>query len=266
MDLPTDTTTALRIGLFVGFFALFAALEAIWPRRQRSLSRWLRWPTHFGLSVLGSLLLKVLLPIGAAGFSATIATKQLGLLNVVTLPTWVEIAAAVLLLDLAIYAQHIAFHRIGWLWRLHRVHHADTDLDASSGFRFHPGEILLSFGFKLVLILVFGIHWFAVILFEILLNGSAIFNHANFRIAQSADRHLRRLIVTPDMHRVHHSTDGAEQQRNFGFCLSLWDKIFRTYQAQPEAGHKDMEIGLKEVPSLDAARFTSVILMPFRNR
>lgn len=264
MTITAESIAIIRVGIFACLFFVFAAMEAMWPRRSRGTQRRPRWLTNVSLAALGSVLVKLALPIGAAGFALWVASKNYGLFNVLEMHSGAAIAIAIVGLDCAIYWQHVAFHRIDALWRWHQVHHADTDLDVSSGFRFHPGEILISFGFKLFLIAVFGIHWIAVVVFEILLNGFALFNHANLRLPLPADRFLRRIIVTPDMHRVHHSTLATEQQMNFGFSLALWDRWFNSYQAEPAAGHNQMQIGLQQVSQRAAARLPNILLLPFR--
>ncbi len=239
-----------RLIVFAAIFAFLAIAETLRPRRPRRLPRGQRWLVHAGMMALAMGLVRIialLLPaLGMAAAAHYAGQQGWGLFNQLALSLWLEIALAVVLLDLAIWAQHVATHHIGILWRFHQVHHADIDLDASSALRFHPGEIILSAIYKLLVIMLLGPAVVAVILFEILLNAGAMFNHANWDLPASLDRILRKIIVTPDMHRVHHSIIRGEQLRNFGFCLSVWDRLFGTYQPQPTAGHDGMIIGLAE--------------------
>lgn len=261
--------SALRLGAFLGAFALLALAESLRPRRARLLPRGRRWFAHFGMLGLATMLVRLvalLLPLVGATAAALFAAQQgWGLFHWLDWPDWVEIALAVLLLDLAIWAQHLATHHVAPLWRIHRVHHADRDLDASSALRFHPIEILLSAFYKLLVVLALGPAIVAVIAFEVLLNACAMFNHANWALPERVDRRLRLLIVTPDMHRVHHSVIPTEHDRNFGFCLSLWDRMFGTYKAAPDAGQDAMTIGLPDWQDDDrSARLGWLLGLPFR--
>jgi len=233
----------LRLGLFIGIFAIIALWERLAPRRSEAMQRQRRWRSNLLLVAINSLLVRLLIPVGAAGFAAQ---QQWGLLHWLDLPALLSIALAVVLLDGIIYWQHRLFHRIPLLWRLHRVHHADTHLDVSSGLRFHPVEILLSMVIKIAAVVVLGVDPVAVLMFEVLLNGMAMFNHGNVRLPLPTDRWLRLLVVTPDMHRIHHSILSNEYNRNFGFNLSCWDRIFASYCDQPQAGQLQMVIGLPE--------------------
>lgn len=240
--------TAIRLSVFLGLFALFAALEAYAPRRTRSQPRATRWITNWAITVLNTVMLRALalgLPLLAVGAAVDAAANGWGLLNRVDWPVWIEIAGAVLFFDFAIWAQHLITHKVPLLWRLHRVHHADRDIDVTTAIRFHPVEIALSMLLKIGLVYLVGPAALAIILFEIILNGTAMFNHANLALPPRLDRMLRLILVTPDMHRVHHSTLRHEHDSNYGFALSIWDRLFRTYVAQPGAGHEGMEIGLE---------------------
>lgn len=238
----------LRASLFLGGFMLWAAAEALWPKRPRLHPRLRRWKTNLVIGALGVLALRLLGLLAAplmAVQTALWATKaQIGLLPWLGLAPWAAVALSLLVLDAVIWAQHRAFHRWPLLWRLHRVHHSDRDLDVSSALRFHPLEILLSMLIKSAAVLVLGAPWQAVVIFEVLLNGMAMFNHANLRLPANADGVLRWLLVTPDLHRVHHSIHRDEQHSNFGFNLSLWDRLARTYRAEPRQGHAQMVLGL----------------------
>ncbi len=239
----------LRAASFAGVFVVMAALEALWPRRARVQARIARWRTNGALVVIDTLLVRgvaLLAPaLAATGAAAWAQAQGFGLFNVIAAPALAEIVLAALALDAAVWAQHVAFHRAPLLWRLHRVHHADRDLDASSGLRFHPAEIAISMLWKAAVVVALGAPVVAVIVFEVLLNATAMFNHANVKLPTWLDRALRLVLVTPDMHRVHHSVRVEELNTNFGFCLSLWDRASGLYRAQPQGGHEAMTIGLE---------------------
>jgi sterol desaturase/sphingolipid hydroxylase (fatty acid hydroxylase superfamily) len=259
----------LRLGVFAGIFLLLALAEWLHPRRVPSMPRGRRWLAHFGMLGLATLVVRavmLVLPLVGATAAALFAKQRgWGVFNATDWPLWLEVALAIVLLDFAIWAQHVATHHVPWLWRLHRVHHADRDLDASSALRFHPGEILLSAFYKLFIILALGPAVVAVIAFEVILNAGAMFNHANLALPQRVEALLRLLIVTPDMHRIHHSVLRAEHNRNFGFCLSVWDRMFGTYKAAPDAGQTGMTIGLAEWQEDDRpARLGWLLRMPFQ--
>ncbi len=236
----------LRLGLYIGTLSIMGLVEALWPRRDRALPRLGRWTNNLGIAALNSLLLGLVFPILAVGLAAQQWQSGGGLLPALDLRFWPAAILTFLLFDLAIWAQHVLFHKVPWLWRLHRPHHADLDLDVTSGVRFHPLEIILSMLIKLGLIWVVGPPPEAILIFEVVLNAGALFNHANVALPAGIDRALRLIIVTPDMHRVHHSTLRAETDSNYGFSLSLWDRLFKTYRAQPQAGHNAMTIGLDD--------------------
>ena len=236
----------VRLGFFALVFIIMLAWELLAPRRNPSVSKPLRWLNNLGLFALNTLVLRLLFPAAAVGIALSVGEMGWGLFNLLTLPFWFEIVAAVLLLDLAIYLQHILMHRAPLLWRLHRVHHADLDIDLTTGSRFHTIEIIVSMLIKGVVILLLGPALIAVLVFEVLLNGMAIFNHANVSLPPAVERVVRYLLVTPDMHRVHHSTVKRETDSNYGFNLSIWDRMFRTYIDQPEMGHDKMTIGIAE--------------------
>ena len=240
--------TLIRFGVFLGLFVLFAMTESMLPRRPRSQPRSTRWFTNWGITIANTVLLRLMsfgLPLLAVG-AATHATAQgWGLFNALTLPFWVEVIAAILILDFIIWAQHLITHKVPLLWRLHRVHHADVDMDVTTAIRFHPVEIALSMLIKIGAVYLLGPAALAVILFEIILNGTAMFNHANIRLPLWLDAIVRRVMVTPDMHRVHHSVHRHEHDSNYGFALSIWDRLFGTYIPQPAAGHDAMDVGLE---------------------
>jgi len=255
--------TVLRLSIFAGALILFSSLEALFPRKRRNLPRKARWLTHLGITIIDSLAVRVLGPITAIATAVWASGNGIGVFNIIEWPFWLAVTLAFILLDFAIYVQHIISHRVPLFWRLHKVHHTDRDLDASSAVRFHPLEIILSMIYKCGIVLLIGPAALAVLIFEIVLNASAIFNHANLRLPIWLDKLLRLLIVTPDMHRVHHSVIDRETNRNFGFNFSIWDKLFGTYKAQPEAGHEGMTIGLSEHQSQDPSKLWWSLKLPF---
>ena len=258
---------SLRLGAFLGAFALFSLLETWVPRRKRSQSRLSRLWTNAGILVAGTILLRLIaiaLPLIAAVSAASYAAQSgWGLFNLINLPPALELVLAVVILDGAIWLQHLVTHKVPLLWRLHQVHHTDKDLDASSALRFHPLEILLSSAYKVVLALLLGPSAAAIILFEILLNMSAMFNHTNLALPRWLDRILRMVIVTPDMHRVHHSIEREEHDTNYGFCLSIWDRMFRTYTREPAGGQLGMTIGLAHHQSSPTNALGWTLKLPF---
>lgn len=254
----------IRLSSFAGIFLIMAMLEIAMPRKQRVLGKGQRWFTNISLVLVNTLALRLIMPILAVGMAHYAAEQGWGLLAFVNLPIWVEIIVAFILLDMLIYAQHIAFHKVPILWRFHKVHHADRDLDVTSGARFHPVEAVLSMAYKLVCIALIGPAAFAVFLFEVVLNAASMFNHANVRLPLRLDRLLRLLIVTPDMHRVHHSVIERETNSNYSFFLTIWDRMFRTYTAQPEKGHDGMTVGLSEYQDSKPANLIWSLLVPFK--
>lgn len=255
--------TAIRLSAFGGVFAAMALWELIAPRRALNLSRWQRWPNNIGIVVLNSVLVRFLIPTAAVGIALTAESEAWGLFNQLQLPAWIEIVAAILLLDFIIYLQHVTFHAVPFLWHLHRMHHADLDFDVTTGSRFHPLEILLSILIKMVAVLMLGPAVAAVVLFEVLLNASSLFNHGNVRMPHALDRMLRSIIVTPDMHRVHHSIEPRETNSNFGFNLSVWDRLAGTYRAQPALAHDAMTIGIEQFREPGASRIDRLVIQPF---
>lgn len=249
--------------LSVMLFLILALLETVFPRRERSLPRVGRWRTNIMIILLDSLALRLMGPIAAIAAANYAATHHIGLFHWLDWPVWLEFLLALILLDLAIYGQHVATHKIPMLWALHKVHHADRDFDVTTAIRFHPFEIILSMLFKSLLALMLGPSILAVFVFGLVLNICALFNHSNLRLPGGLDRILRLFLVTPDMHRVHHSTVPKETNRNFGFSIALWDRIFGTYVAQPAAGHDDMTIGLAEYQTNAPARLWWSLKIPF---
>ena len=234
----------IRLGCFVGILVLMALWEVATPRRPQSIRRRLRWPNNLALVVLNTFVLRLLFPFAAVGVAFLTQAKGWGLFNMVPLPAWLALPAAVVLLDLIIYGQHVLFHAVPFLWRLHRMHHADLEFDVTTGLRFHPGEIIVSMVIKLAAVLALGVAPLAVLTFEVVLNATSMFNHGNVRLPTRLDRVLRLFVVTPDMHRVHHSTERRETDSNFGFNLPWWDHLFDTYRDQPALGHHRMSLGI----------------------
>lgn len=256
--------SALRLGCFLGVLVLMALWEVWAPRRRASASKRVRWAGNLSLVVLNTLMLRALFPAAAVGVAAFCAARGWGVLALAGLPAWATLLIAVVALDLTIYLQHLMLHAIPVLWRLHRVHHADLDIDVTTGLRFHPLEILLSMLIKFAAIVMLGPPAAAVVIFEVLLNATSMFNHGNVRLPASLERPLRWLVVTPDMHRVHHSIDEDETNSNFGFNLPWWDRLFGTYRAQPRAGHEAMTIGIRTFrqPKL-CLRLPGMLAIPF---
>ena len=255
---------ALRLSVFFGVLLLMALWEVLAPRRALVVSKARRWLSNLALVFLNSLLLRLLLPMTAVAFAVYAQQQAWGIFNRVEAPHWLAFLGSVVLLDLAIYLQHVMVHAVPALWRLHRVHHADRDFDVTTGARFHPIEILLSMGIKFGIIALLGAPAVAVVVFEVLLNAMSMFNHSNVRLFIVLDRALRVLVVTPDMHRVHHSIEDHETNSNFGFNLSLWDRLFGTYKDQPDAGHAAMAIGIRDfsAPRL-VCDLPGMLIMPF---
>lgn len=258
-----DQEPIIRLGVFATVLVGMALLEHAFPRRPQRLA-WRRWPSNLGLVALSSFLLRLVAPAGAVGVALWAESQGLGLMRLVDVPFWAAAPIAVLLLDMLIYFQHRVFHAVPILWRLHRVHHADPELDASSGLRFHPVEILLSLGIKAVAVVALGAPAEAVLVFEVLLNATALFNHANVALPAWLDRPLRLVLVTPDMHRVHHSEIREETDSDFGFCLSCWDRIFGTYIAEPSKGQLGMVIGVEGFRDDPEQRIDRLLLQPLK--
>jgi len=259
--------TFIRLACFAAIFIAMMLWEVLAPKRVLSVSKRQRWTHNIGLLLLNSLVLRLLFPAAAIGIAYAVANAGWGLFNWLDLPYWVEVVVAVVLLDLAIYLQHLLMHRVPILWRLHRVHHADLDIDMTTGSRFHTLEIVLSMLIKAVVIFLLGPALLAVLIFETLLNGMALFNHANVRLPPVLDSLLRKLLITPDVHRVHHSILQRETNSNYGFNLSIWDRLFRTYIDQPEKGHLGMKIGIPDFrDARQVDRLPGMLTLPFVSR
>lgn len=255
---------SLRLACFLAVLLAIAAWELRAPRRSLAVGRLWRWPNNLGLAALNTIILRLVFPTAAVGVALWCQQLGIGLFNALGWNGFLAGAAAIVLLDLTIYFQHRLFHKVPVLWRLHRVHHADLDFDVTTGARFHPLEIGLSMAIKLLVIVVLGPPAAAVLLFEVILNATSMFNHGNVALPRRIDEFIRRLIVTPDMHRVHHSTDQSETDSNFGFNLSCWDRVFGTYIAQPRASHNDMIIGLESFRAPRESRIDRMLYQPWR--
>ena len=254
----------IRLTCFLSVFTVVVLWEIGLPRRERAVSRWVRWPSNLGIVALNTLLVRILIPTAAVGLALIVEAQNWGLLNQLAAPGWLTIVVAILILDFSIYLQHIMFHAVPLFWRMHRMHHADLDFDVTTGARFHPIEILLSMVIKLMVVTALGPPAAAVVIFEVLLNATSMFNHGNVRMPPGLDRILRWLVVTPDMHRVHHSILPNETNSNFGFNLPWWDRLFGTYRAQPVAGHDEMTIGIEEFSEPRELRLDRMLVQPFR--
>ena len=246
MEFLVSNEPAVRLSVFFGVLVAMALLEALLPKKKRSMPRLQRWVTNLSLVVIDSVVLRLVTPVLAVGVASWALTNNIGLLNWLRLPVVAEFVVAFLLLDMLIYFQHVISHKLPVLWRFHKVHHTDRDIDVTTGVRFHPIEIVLSMLYKLACVALIGPSVVAVIVFEIALNASAMFNHSNLSLTKPLDRFLRIFVVTPDFHRVHHSAIRSETDSNYGFFLSVWDRLFGTYIDQPQETHEGMVIGLNE--------------------
>ena len=264
MSFPWHLEPWIRLGAFAGVLALLALAELLAPRRRQEVGRARRWPGNLGLVALDTFLVRLLFPVAAVGAAIFAQERGLGLFNLLGLPAAIEITVAVILLDLLIYGQHVLFHAVPALWRVHRVHHADVEFDVTTGLRFHPVEIVLSMAIKVAAVVLLGASAIAVLIFEVLLNVTAMWSHSNIRLPVWVDRLVRRVIVTPDMHRTHHSIVPRETHSNFGFNLACWDRLFGTYREQPAAGHDGMIIGIPEFRRSGELRLHRMLLQPFR--
>ncbi|MCC0006684.1 MAG: sterol desaturase family protein [Hyphomicrobiaceae bacterium] len=254
----------IRLAAFTSIFTIMALWEVLAPRRKHVIDRTTRWPSNVGVVVLDTAVVRILFPTTAVGLALFAEAKGFGVLNVWQVPYALAVVVAVIVLDFAIYLQHVLFHAVPALWRVHRMHHADLEFDLTTGARFHPIEIALSMVIKLAVIAALGAPAVAVLIFEVLLNATAMFNHSNVRLPERIDRGLRWFVVTPDMHRVHHSVVVRETNSNFGFNLPWWDRLFGTYRAQPEAGHERMTIGVDEIRDPSEQRLDRMLTQPFR--
>lgn len=249
----------------MGIFVIMCVWEILAPKRKLTVTKSKRWFSNLSIVVLNTVILRIIFPAAAVGVALLAYNKGWGLFNSFNVHSSVGIVVSVVLLDMVIYWQHVIFHKVPILWRLHRMHHADMDIDVTTGSRFHPIEIILSMLIKFTVVIALGVPVVAVIIFEVILNLTAMFNHSNVRLPLGLDKVIRLLIVTPDMHRVHHSVIPSETNSNFGFNLSVWDKLFKSYKAQPEKGHTEMTIGLDEYRDEEIAeRLPGMLMIPFK--
>ncbi|MDX2320126.1 MAG: sterol desaturase family protein [Moritella sp.] len=260
----------LRASAFIGLLILLAIGEYYKPKRPLTASKWQRWGNNLAIVLINNLTLKLFIPVLAIDAAVLAEQQQWGLFSLANLDATINetilILVSIMLLDAAIYFQHKIFHQVPFLWRLHRMHHSDLDIDVTTAIRFHPIEIVLSMLIKIAVIIALGVPAIAVVLFEMLLNLTAMFNHSNIRLPSKLDRYIRTILVTPDMHRIHHSTNSHETNRNFGFCLAWWDRLFGSYQAQPKLGHQNMEIGLPYFRDPKECQVQRMLTQPFRNK
>ena len=259
--MPSEQT--IRLSVFATVLLLVALWEIVAPRRSRRDNKGVRWVTNICLIVIDTVVVRLLLPILPVTLAQIAEARGWGVLNLLNIPLWPKVIVSFILLDFIIYLQHVSFHHIPVLWRLHRVHHTDLDLDVTSGFRFHPFEIIISILIKLASVLALGVPAQAVLAFEVVLNACAMFNHGNITLPDSFDRLLRLFLVTPDMHRVHHSVIVRETNSNFGFNLPWWDRLCGTYRPQPEKGPRDMTIGLTEYRNPQKLTLPRLLIQPF---
>ena len=260
----TEYEVVIRLSFFFGIFIIMAVWELFSPRRRLLVSKTLRWSNNLALVVLNSFVLRLLFPAATVGMAVFAQKQGWGLFNYYDLPLAVAAVVSVIIMDGIIYLQHVMVHAVPALWRIHRVHHADPDFDVTTGSRFHPLEIILSMMIKFAVVMVLGPPVVAVIVFEVLLNGTAMFNHSNVRLNKTFDKYLRLIVVTPDMHRVHHSVEADETNSNFGFNLPWWDRLFGTYRAQPRKGHEAMTIGIHQYNKPEQVTWLhKMLLLPF---
>jgi len=256
---------AIRLAAFASVFIALAVWEIFAPRRGQKLGRKLRWPSNIGVVILDTTLVRLIAPTTVVVLALACEAQGWGLFQILNWPAWATIPLAFIAMDLAIYLQHVMFHAVPALWRLHRMHHADQEIDVTTGVRFHPIEILLSLGIKFCVVTALGTPAISVVIFEVLLNATSMFNHSNVRMPSWLDRILRWIVVTPDMHRVHHSIAVRETNSNFAFNLPWWDRVFGTYRDQPEAGHQNMIIGIEQFRERGEQRLDRMLTQPFRD-
>jgi sterol desaturase/sphingolipid hydroxylase (fatty acid hydroxylase superfamily) len=256
---------AIRVGGAAAVFAAMAIWEWYAPRRHLIAGRVPRWPGNLGILAIDIVAVRLLIPTAAVGVALIAADAGWGLFRLLGVPYWAALVAGVIVLDLVIYLQHVVFHHVPVLWRLHRMHHADIDIDVTTGLRFHPLEILLSMVIKMAAVAALGVPAVAVVIFEVLLNATAMFNHSNVALAPWLDTIARWIVVTPQMHQVHHSIEREETDSNFGFNLPWWDRLFGTYRVAPRAGEKGIVIGLPIFRDMAELRITRLLTQPFRD-
>lgn len=263
-DFLLNHEPTIRLITFLTVLISMMVWEVATPRRRQEIPKVLRWTNNLSLVVIDTAILRLAFPVLAVGLAGIAKINGWGLFNMIDLPLWVAVILAIMLLDLATYVQHIVFHAVPGLWRLHRMHHADLEFDATTGLRFHPAEIVLSMTVKLALVLAIGAPAVAVLAFEVILNAASIFNHSNIALSPAVDRVVRLFLVTPDMHRVHHSIEPRETNANFGFSVPWWDRLFGTYLAQPAKGHLEMKIGIEQFRSRRELWLDRMLVQPLR--
>ena len=261
-DLLLSNEGGIRLAVFLGILIAMAIWEVASPRRRIEIPRVVRWTNNLAIVVVDTILVRLTYPVAAVGLALVAEQNGWGLFNVIEAPRWFAILASVVILDFVIYLQHVIFHFVPALWRLHRMHHADQAIDVTTGLRFHPLEILISMAIKLAAVMALGPPAVAVLIFEVLLNGTAMFNHSNIKLPKNVDRVLRLFVVTPDMHRVHHSVDPRETDSNFGFNVPWWDRLLGTYIAQPAKGHEGMEIGIEQFRTVRDQWLDRMLIQP----
>jgi len=262
-DWIIEHSDIFRMSAFLTLLALFAVTEWLFPRRKSYGYKPRRWFSNLSIVAINVGLLRLVFPLLAVEVSFITVEKGWGLFQLVGWPGWLNFGCSILILDVAIYMQHVMFHAVPTLWRIHKVHHTDLDFDVTTGVRFHPIEIIISMGIKIMTVIAFGISPIAIIIFEVLLNGSSMFTHTNIKLPLGLDRVVRWLIVTPDMHRIHHSTEMRERNSNYGFNLSLWDRLFGTYRQNPQVDHPDMELGTPAFRNPKYLKINWLFLIPF---
>lgn len=264
-NLIADAESGIRLSVFIGLFMFLAIAEYLFPRRKLAYSKVQRWLNNIAISAFNTLVVRIIFPIAGIGAALLAQEHQWGFFNLVQTPAWLSILIFLFVFDLAIYWQHRLFHAVPLLWRFHRMHHTDLDYDLTTGSRFHPVSILISSFIKLVLVVVMGASVAAILIAEVLLNATAMFNHSNLSLPTKLDRVIRRFLVTPDMHRIHHSTDDVEHSHNFGFNFPWWDRLFGTYLDQPKLAHENLDIGILGMQDKQSIHFFWLLLQPFRN-
>lgn len=263
-NLIADSESSIRLSIFLGMFLIFAIAEALFPRRKSAYSKSWRWLSNLSISALNTFLVRISFPIAGVAAALLAQDRQWGLMNQLQIPLWLNVLVFLLLFDFAIYWQHRLLHVVPWLWRFHRVHHTDVDYDLTTGNRFHPVSILISAVIKILLVLAMGASATAILVAEVVLNVTAMFNHSNLKLPESVDNKLRTILVTPDMHRIHHSTDSVEHNSNFGFNFPWWDRLFGSYIENPELPHEELDIGISGFQDNKSTNIYFMLLQPFK--
>jgi sterol desaturase/sphingolipid hydroxylase (fatty acid hydroxylase superfamily) len=263
-NLIADSESSIRLAIFLGMFLVFAIAEALFPRRKAAYSKSKRWLSNLSISAFNTLLVRLSFPVAGVAAALLAQERQWGLLNQLQIPPWLNVVVFLFLFDLAIYWQHRLFHVVPWLWRFHRMHHTDVDYDLTTGNRFHPVSILISAAIKIFLVIAMGASATAILLAEVVVNVTAMFNHSNLKLPEAVDRGLRLILVTPDMHRIHHSTDSVEHNSNFGFNFPWWDRLFGSYLENPELPQEELDIGISGFQDGKSTNLYFLLLQPFK--